>query len=264
MTEQSKNDLIALIQDALTGKCITMGKDCIKKEDVAIWIADEFEKRNIYFNLNTEILKDTVRNVQMVEHDPKQFNILDQIKEVEEVDNNKFDLLNPTPSDKPILKIKLTTPMPITADMSVMAKWVNFTPEYAKTNDACFDCRADLHSIGILIGKLFIQPGERILIPLGFKAELPIGYKATLHMRSGLAIKQGLMMVNGRGTIDNGYRGVWGAIVYNSGKETITINHGDRICQGEIERYEQCSFQLVDELSKTDRGEGGYGHSGKQ
>jgi len=293
MTEQSKNDLIALIQDALTGKCLTMGKDCIKKEDVAIWIADEFERRKLYFNITPiDVLATSSRNIQMVEHDPAQLNLIDQIEEVSkhynvkvitEVEGMNFDRddvrkgkgnmfnaaikslgINP----RPILKIKLVTPMPITNDASIMGKWKNFTPEYAKTNDACFDCRADFNFMDRSLlthgGEILnLHPGERILIPLGFSAELPVGYKATLHMRSGLAIKQGLMMVNGRGTIDNGYRGVWGAIVYNSGKETIIIKHGDRICQGELERYEQCDFEVVDTLSDTDRGEGGYGHTGK-
>ena len=275
MTEQSKNDLIALINDALTGKCLTMGKDCIKKEDVAIWIADEFEKRKLYFNItpmepilysaDTSIGIKVINPMPVPATDHNQYNLLDQIKEVEGMDFDRDDARkgkSTTIINKPTLKIKLTTPMPITNDAMEMGKWKNFIPEYAKTNDACFDCRADVKSMDGL-DVIYLQPGFRVLIPLGFKAELPDGYKATLHMRSGLAIKQGLMMVNGRGTIDNGYRGIWGAIVYNSGKETITINHGDRICQGELERYEQCGFQLVDELTETDRGEGGYGHSGK-
>ena len=222
--------------------------------------------------------------------DPKQLNLLDQIKEVE---NNP--LLIPkgitsfnkdgsvtfegdiTAKSKPILKIKLTTPKPTpTAELDhrlginevdkLIANWKDFTPTYGSTLAAAMDCRADLSREDAFVdnGTINVEifAGHRRTIPLGFHCATPKGYKLTIKPRSGLAAKKGLTIVNSPGTVDEDYRGVVMAILLNTGTETITINHGDRICQAELERYEQCTCKIVDELDETERGEGGFGHTG--
>ncbi len=109
---------------------------------------------------------------------------------------------------------------------------------------------------------LSLSPGERTLIPTGFAIELPIGFEAQIRPRSGKALRQGFTLVNSPGTIDADYRGEVGVIAINLGQETITISRGERIAQMVIAPVIQASITEVTELSATERGGGGFGHTG--
>ena len=129
-------------------------------------------------------------------------------------------------------------------------------PEYATAFSAGMDLRANLNGYTVL------QPGERKLIPTGLFIALPQGFEAQIRPRSGLAVKHGVTVLNSPGTIDADYRGEIKVVLINHGKENFIINDGDRICQMVIQRVEQVSWNEVHELDATDRGEGGFGHSG--
>ena len=107
-----------------------------------------------------------------------------------------------------------------------------------------------------------LQPLERKLLPTGLYMELPVGYEAQIRPRSGLALKRGLTILNTPGTIDADYRGEVGVILINLSDEPQTIEPGERICQMVIARHEHAEIQDVDILSKTERGTGGFGHTG--
>ena len=109
-----------------------------------------------------------------------------------------------------------------------------------------------------------IAPLERALIATGLFIELPIGYEAQIRPRSGLAIKSGITVLNTPGTIDADYRGEIKIILINLSKEEFTINNGDRIAQMIISKHEQAEWEPVEILSDTQRGEGGFGHTGKK
>lgn len=109
-----------------------------------------------------------------------------------------------------------------------------------------------------------LQPLERALVPTGLFIELPQGFEAQVRPRSGLAIKQGLTCLNTPGTIDADYRGEIKVILINLSNETQQVAHGDRIAQMVIQRVEQVEWLLVQELADTQRGAGGFGHTGKQ
>lgn len=108
-----------------------------------------------------------------------------------------------------------------------------------------------------------LDPGARTLVPTGLRVEIPPGYEMQVRPRSGLALRQGLSLPNTPGTIDSDYRGPLGVILINLGQESVTIAHGDRIAQAVIAPVVQASFQLADELSDTERGQGGFGSTGK-
>lgn len=110
---------------------------------------------------------------------------------------------------------------------------------------------------------IFLEPGEIRLIPTGLKIAVPDGYEAQIRPRSGLALKHGISMVNCVGTIDADYRGEVGVILINHGKKTFPIARGERIAQMVINPIVQADFNLVDSLDDTERGEGGFGHTGK-
>ena len=278
MTEQSKKDLISVINDALTGKCISMGKNCIKKDDVAIWIADEFERRKLYFNISpmesTLYSADTTIGIKVINPmpvpatDPNQLNLIDQIKEVEGMDFDRDDARKTKITIKVMPDIKLI--LTYGEEHSNEEGWIDFKPTYGSDDASCFDLRADIKSMKKELlshdGILYLQPGERIIVPLGLKSEIPIGWEVVLRARSGMAAKQGLMMANGVGTIDADFRNVWGTILYNSDKlNSIAIKHGDRICQGKQQKTDRSNFVIVTEgLSGSVRGEGGYGSTGKR
>lgn len=131
-------------------------------------------------------------------------------------------------------------------------------PAYATTLSAGLDLRANLEE------PITLKSLERTLIPTGLRIELPEGYEAQLRPRSGLALKQGITLLNSPGTIDADYRGEIGVIVVNLSNETVTIEHGERICQMVIAKHEQVTIEEVDELSDTERGAGGFGHTGKK
>lgn len=110
---------------------------------------------------------------------------------------------------------------------------------------------------------IFLEPGEIRLIPTGLKIAVPDGYEAQIRPRSGLALKHGISMVNCVGTIDADYRGEVGVILINHGKKPFPIARGERIAQMVINPIVQADFNLVDSLDDTERGEGGFGHTGK-
>jgi dUTP pyrophosphatase len=130
-------------------------------------------------------------------------------------------------------------------------------PEYATMLSAGMDVRANLDS------PIILKPFERALIPTGLYIELPEGYEAQIRPRSGLALKKGVTVLNTPGTIDADYRGEIGIILINLSNEEFVINDGDRICQMIISRHERISWENVEILTETERGEGGFGHTGK-
>lgn len=129
-------------------------------------------------------------------------------------------------------------------------------PEYQTSGSAGMDIRVWLDE------PVTLQPMERRLMPTGLFMALPVGYEAQIRPRSGLAIKRGLSLVNTPGTIDSDYRGEVMVPLINLSTEPQTINDGERIAQMVIAKYEQISWEAVEELSETGRGSGGFGHSG--
>ena len=109
---------------------------------------------------------------------------------------------------------------------------------------------------------IVLKPLERRLVPTGLHIALPAGYEAQVRPRSGLALKKGITVLNSPGTIDADYRGEVGVLLVNLSQEEFVINDGERIAQMVIARHEQAEFIEVVELDKTERGEGGYGHTG--
>lgn len=129
-------------------------------------------------------------------------------------------------------------------------------PAYATEQSAGMDLRANIGEAVVL------RPLERRLIPTGLHIALPQGYEAQVRPRSGLALKHGITVLNSPGTIDADYRGEIGVLLVNLSSEDFVVNDGERIAQMVIARHEQAEFDLVDELDATERGEGGYGHTG--
>jgi dUTP pyrophosphatase len=113
-----------------------------------------------------------------------------------------------------------------------------------------------------VVEDITLQPGDIKLIPTGLSISLPRGYEAQIRARSGLALRYGLGLVNSPGTIDSDYRGEVGLIVINWGKGPFTIKRGDRIAQMVISKVYRATVQEIDEIDSTQRGEGGFGHSG--
>ena len=107
-----------------------------------------------------------------------------------------------------------------------------------------------------------VKPLERRLIPTGLHIALPAGYEAQVRPRSGLALKKGITVLNSPGTIDADYRGEVGVLLINLSQEEFVVNDGERIAQMVIARHEQAEFVEVEVLDETERGEGGYGHTG--
>jgi len=129
-------------------------------------------------------------------------------------------------------------------------------PEYATPQSAGMDLRANIEEAIVL------KPMERRLVPTGLHIALPAGFEAQIRPRSGLALKHGLTVLNSPGTIDADYRGEIMVLLINFSDEPFTINDGERIAQMVIARHEQAEFVEVEELDETERGEGGYGHTG--
>ena len=129
-------------------------------------------------------------------------------------------------------------------------------PEYQTSGSAGMDLRAWLNE------PVSLKPLERKLIPTGLYMELPHGFEAQIRPRSGMAIKKGITMINTPGTIDSDYRGEIIVAVINLGNEEQVIEDGERVAQMVIAKYEQISWQLSETLEETDRGAGGFGHSG--
>lgn len=131
-------------------------------------------------------------------------------------------------------------------------------PSYATSQSAGMDLRANIDS------SIVLQPMERKLIHTGLYIALPVGYEAQVRPRSGLALKNGITVLNSPGTIDADYRGEIMVLLVNLSSEPFTINDGERIAQMVIARHEQAEFMTVTELDETERGTGGYGHTGVQ
>lgn len=129
-------------------------------------------------------------------------------------------------------------------------------PEYATPLSAGMDLRANLNEPVVL------HPMERRLIPTGLHIALPEGYEAQIRPRSGLALKHGITVLNTPGTVDADYRGEVGVLLVNLSQVDFVVNDGERIAQMVIARHEQGQFLLVEELDETERGAGGYGHTG--
>ena len=130
-------------------------------------------------------------------------------------------------------------------------------PEYSTVFSAGMDLRANLDE-AIILG-----PGERKLVPTGLYIELPVNFEAQIRPRSGLALMKGISVLNAPGTIDSDYRGEIGVILINHSRKEFVINDGERICQMVISRHETISWEQVDKLDSTDRGTGGFGHTGQ-
>ncbi len=131
-------------------------------------------------------------------------------------------------------------------------------PNYATISSAGMDLRANLDNPVVL------KPLERALIPTGIYIQLPNGYEAQIRPRSGLAIKHGISIVNAPGTIDADYRGEIKIILVNLSNENFTIQDGERICQMIIAQHARVEWVEVEELDETERGDGGFGHTGKK
>ena len=131
-------------------------------------------------------------------------------------------------------------------------------PKYATEGSSGMDLCAYLDE------PIVLKPMERRLIPTGLFAEIPAGYEGQVRARSGLAIKHGIGLVNSIGTIDSDYRGEYLIPLINFGSEDFVINDGDRIAQLVIAKYEKVEIEPVEELSDTERGEGGFGHTGRR
>ncbi len=141
--------------------------------------------------------------------------------------------------------------------VNIVNKSPNELPAYATEGSAGMDIRANLDDI-ITLASL-----ERMLIPTGLFIELPVGYEAQVRPRSGLSLKQGITCLNSPGTVDSDYRGELKVILVNLSKESQQIHPGDRIAQMVISKVEHAELILVQQLNETIRGEGGFGHTGK-
>ena len=133
----------------------------------------------------------------------------------------------------------------------------NVLPTYETALSAGMDIRANLEQ------SVTIKPLERSLLPTGLFIELPAGFEAQIRPRSGLAAKNGITVLNTPGTIDADYRGEIKVILVNLSQQEFTVNHGDRIAQMVIAKHETIVWENVNELKTTERGVGGFGHTGK-
>ncbi|MBL0048912.1 MAG: dUTP diphosphatase [Bacteroidetes bacterium] len=130
-------------------------------------------------------------------------------------------------------------------------------PEYATLASAGMDLRAWLKA------ELTLKPMERSLVPTGLHIELPIGYEAQIRPRSGLAYKQGITVLNSPGTIDADYRGEIKVLLINLSNDVVRIQNGERIAQLVVAKHERVEWQTTQSLEETERGAGGFGHTGK-
>ena len=140
--------------------------------------------------------------------------------------------------------------------VKVINKSNNKLPEYATSQSAGMDLRANLKESVIL------KAGDRMLVGTGLFIALEPGYEAQVRPRSGLALKHGITVLNAPGTVDADFRGEVGVILYNASKEDFVIEPGERIAQMVIAKYKQISWEQVEILDETERGAGGYGHTG--
>ena len=129
-------------------------------------------------------------------------------------------------------------------------------PAYATPQSAGMDLRANIDA------DIILKPMQRHLVPTGLHIALPVGYEAQIRPRSGLALKHGITVLNSPGTVDSDYRGEVMVLLVNLSDTDFVIRDGERIAQMVVARHEQAEVQLVTSLDETERGEGGYGHTG--
>ncbi|MDD3355799.1 MAG: dUTP diphosphatase [Dysgonamonadaceae bacterium] len=141
--------------------------------------------------------------------------------------------------------------------IKIINKSTNSLPEYATALSAGMDLRANLKE------PVTLKPLERALIPTGLFIELPTGYEAQIRPRSGLAIKHGISVLNSPGTIDADYRGEICVVLVNLSNIEFVVNHGERICQMVVTSHSTVEWEQTEELAKSERGTGGFGHTGK-
>ena len=142
--------------------------------------------------------------------------------------------------------------------VQIINKSKHALPEYATEQSAGVDLRANLDA------PIVLKPLQRCLVPTGLFMALPKGYEAQVRPRSGLAIKKGISVLNSPGTIDADYRGEVCVILVNLSAEEFVVEDGERIAQMVIARHEQAEWEEVDILDETERGAGGFGHTGKK
>jgi len=141
-------------------------------------------------------------------------------------------------------------------NVNIINKSTHPIPGYSTPFSAGVDLRANLDNT------IHIKPFERILVKTGLFIEIPEGYEAQIRPRSGLALKKGLTVLNSPGTIDSDYRGEIGVILINLSEVVVSIEDGERICQMVFSKYEQVEFNEVTIINSTQRGAGGFGHTG--
>ena len=141
--------------------------------------------------------------------------------------------------------------------VNVINKSKHSLPSYSTEHSAGMDLRANIKA-PITLGSL-----ERAIVPTGLYMELPVGFEAQIRPRSGLAAKHGISVLNSPGTIDSDYRGEIGVILINCSNQPFTINDGERIAQMVIAQHESISWAEINELKDSERGSGGFGHTGK-
>jgi dUTP pyrophosphatase len=146
------------------------------------------------------------------------------------------------------------------SDLNVKIKKLNqkaILPTYQTEHSAGMDLYACLEE------PITIKPMQRVIVPTGLSIELPIGYESRIHARSGLAFRDGICMANGTGIIDADYRGEYGILILNVSDKEFIVEHGARLAQLVISKFEHVVWNDVDELSATNRGSGGFGSTGK-
>lgn len=146
-------------------------------------------------------------------------------------------------------------------NVKVFNKSTNPLPMYATTGSAGIDLLASVETDA----RIIVYPGKRALIKTGLHVAIPEGYELQIRPRSGLALKQGISIVNSPGTIDSDYRGEIGVIIINHGEEAVGFANGEKICQAVLKEVEQLIWEpvgSVEELAATERGEGGFGSTG--
>lgn len=146
--------------------------------------------------------------------------------------------------------------------IKVVNKGFNPLPEYSTEYSAGMDIRANIKDEKGNDDIISLAPGELALIPTGLHLEIPLGYECQVRPRSGLAVKYGVTVLNSPGTIDADYRGEIKVCLINHGNDTFEIHHGDRIAQLVFAQVEQVTLMEVDKINDTERGDGGFGHTG--
>jgi len=143
-------------------------------------------------------------------------------------------------------------------EIKILNKSKHSLPTYSTEASAGMDVRANIEN------DIVLRPMERVLVKTGLYLEIPIGYEAQIRPRSGLAINKGITVLNSPGTIDADYRGEVCIILVNLSSDDFIIKDGERICQMIIAKHEKAEWISVDNLMETERGKGGFGHTGKE